>query len=94
MLLNKADAMAVPCAYGATHPLLSQAFVALGEVPGWWQKGTEYPMDYYAADGGEWNSSWHKKRPGTGGGGVAAAKAALAARAAASVASPTPWPPL
>lgn len=62
-----------------------QAFVALGETPGWWeQEGQAYPMDYYASDGGAWNSSWHKKRAGGGGGGLAAARAALAHRAAAA----------
>nr|CAD1830865.1 unnamed protein product [Ananas comosus var. bracteatus] len=27
---------------------------------------TEYPMDYYAQDGGEWNSSYMKKKPSAG----------------------------
>jgi 2-(3-amino-3-carboxypropyl)histidine synthase len=44
--------------------------VALGEVPGWWHESESpdgehgqgaYPMDYYAQDGGAWNSSYHKK---------------------------------
>ena len=37
------------------------------QVPGWWegeqaaQHGMEaYPMDYYARDGGVWNSSYHR----------------------------------
>jgi hypothetical protein len=37
------------------------------QVPGWWeglqvaQPGMEpYPMDYYAKDGGVWNSSYHR----------------------------------
>lgn len=41
-----------------------EAFVALGELPGWWQSGgRDYPMDYYSSDGGEYSSSYHKKRP-------------------------------
>lgn len=70
-------------------PLLTsfEAEIALGYIPGWWEKkvseccdrkcsfcgcgnqmsesersGGEYPMDYYAQDGGEWNSS-HVKKP-------------------------------
>lgn len=40
------------------------------QVPAWWEgqgdekeeEGLEaYPMDYYAKDGGVWNSSYHKK---------------------------------
>ena len=62
---------------GFTLPTLTpyEALVALGEVPAWWEelpgscaeKGTgdgvpaPYPMDYYAKEGGVWNSSWHKK---------------------------------
>ncbi|XP_059448270.1 uncharacterized protein LOC132179548 [Corylus avellana] len=65
-------------------PLLTpfEAEIALGFVPGWWEKsvgvtsGTgccgksesccgcgngDYPMDYYAQDGGDWNSSYVKK---------------------------------
>lgn len=64
-----------------------EAEVALGAIPGWWEKnevceedgvgcckksgpccggdendfGGDYPMDYYAQDGGEWNSSYVKK---------------------------------
>ncbi|XP_028805723.1 2-(3-amino-3-carboxypropyl)histidine synthase subunit 1-like [Neltuma alba] len=71
-----------------------EAEIALGIIPGWWEKtvvknqgfesdsgclksdsscsdcdcadakedfGGEYPMDYYAQDGGEWNSSYLKK---------------------------------
>ncbi|KAL2349415.1 hypothetical protein Fmac_003415 [Flemingia macrophylla] len=60
-----------------------EAEVALGVIPGWWEKnedgvgccknsgsccdgdendfGGDYPMDYYAQDGGEWNSSYVKK---------------------------------
>ncbi|EIE19179.1 hypothetical protein COCSUDRAFT_19880 [Coccomyxa subellipsoidea C-169] len=55
---------------GFSKPTLTpyEALVALGEVPPWWegpqaeqQKGQEaYPMDYYAKDGGVWNSSYHK----------------------------------
>ncbi|PNW79266.1 hypothetical protein CHLRE_09g408500v5 [Chlamydomonas reinhardtii] len=89
---------------GFTRPTLTpyEAMVALGAVPGWWERpqqqqqaeGAEgcssgggggcssgggggcsssgmsaeeeamapYPMDYYAKEGGEWNSSYHKKR--------------------------------
>ncbi|KAJ0231401.1 Diphthamide synthesis DPH2 family protein [Hirschfeldia incana] len=78
-------------------PLLTtfEAEIALGFIPGWWEKGGEscssssgcckgekevscacggdkkdggdevldgdYPMDYYAQEGGEWNSSYLKK---------------------------------
>lgn len=54
---------------GFQKPTLTpyEALIALGEVPGWWegepltQRGIEaYPMDYYAKDGGVWNSSYHK----------------------------------
>ncbi|XP_078445689.1 diphthamide synthesis DPH2 family protein [Wolffia australiana] len=68
-------------------PLLTtfELEIALGCVPGWWEKekrcgpcvtcgsgsGTcakdeeeeeDYPMDYYAQDGGDWNSSYAKHR--------------------------------
>lgn len=71
-------------------PLLTpfEAEVALGLIPGWWERTSaaklscndcqececdgdqrdkvevegEYPMDYYAQDGGEWNSSYVKKK--------------------------------
>lgn len=74
-------------------PLLTvfEAEIALGFIPGWWERsllvnsgcgkddsccgsangdekcckeevlGGDYPMDYYAQDGGEWNSSYAKK---------------------------------
>ena len=44
--------------------------MCLGAVPPWWESDADangvhpYPMDYYARDGGEWNSSYHKTRPG------------------------------
>ncbi len=43
-----------------------EALVCLGVVPGWWEasedpKQQPYPMDFYAKDGGEWNSSYHRK---------------------------------
>lgn len=45
-----------------------EALVALEVVAGWWEgQKTEvgaqpsYPMDYYAKDGGVWNSSYHKR---------------------------------
>lgn len=66
-------------------PLLTpfEAEIALGCIPGWWEKsvavssGTgccsknesctgcgngDYPMDYYAQDGGDWNSSYLKNK--------------------------------
>lgn len=69
-------------------PLLTpfEAEIALGAIPGWWEREKEreretsesccgcgnedkncdgdgdYPMDYYARDGGEWNSSYVKKK--------------------------------
>ena len=54
---------------GFTLPTLTpyEALVALGETPAWWEAGDDdgqaapYPMDYYAKEGGAWNSSWHKK---------------------------------
>lgn len=39
-----------------------------------------YPMDYYAKDGGPWNSSYHRKPPSRAAGGAAAAAAAARAR--------------
>ncbi|CAK0783436.1 hypothetical protein CVIRNUC_006635 [Coccomyxa viridis] len=54
---------------GFQKPTLTpyEALIALAEVPGWWEgeqvakPGTEaYPMDYYAKDGGVWNSSYHR----------------------------------
>ena len=61
-------------AYGATlqktfsrcmYAFCLQAMIALDQVPGWWQcdAGSKemYPMDYYAKDGGSWNSTWHQK---------------------------------
>ncbi len=43
-----------------------EALVCLGVVPGWWEasedpKQQPYPMDFYAKDGGVWNSSYHRK---------------------------------
>ena len=42
-----------------------QAMIALDQVPGWWLcdegKKENYPMDYYAKDGGQWNSTWQQK---------------------------------
>ena len=47
------------------HVLCMQAMIALDQVPGWWESsegGNErYPMDYYAKDGGSWNSTWQQK---------------------------------
>lgn len=70
---------------GFSKPTLTpyEAMVALGLVPGWWEDDSTiavgansggfdaYPMDYYAKDGGVWNSSYHK---GMGSGHRAAAK--------------------
>ena len=41
-----------------------QAFVALNQVKGWFEQDAEsdYPMDYYASSGGEYNSSYHKPK--------------------------------
>ncbi|KAL4858281.1 2-(3-amino-3-carboxypropyl)histidine synthase subunit 1 [Chlorella vulgaris] len=62
-----------------------EAFVALGEVPGWWDAGTAYPMDYYAADGGAWSSTYHRKKPrAPGASPLAAARAARVAAGAAA----------
>lgn len=54
-----------------------EAEIALGDLPGWWERNrarnvecfqcgnvqgnVDYPMDYYAQDGGEWNSCYSKK---------------------------------
>ncbi|KZV31502.1 diphthamide biosynthesis protein 1 [Dorcoceras hygrometricum] len=54
-----------------------EAEIALGDLPGWWERNrarnaecgqcgnvegsVDYPMDYYAQDGGDWNSSYSKK---------------------------------
>lgn len=40
-----------------------EAMVALDAAPAFWKESDEegnYPMDYYAKDGGEWSSSYHK----------------------------------
>lgn len=56
---------------GFQKPTLNpyEALVALGIVDPWWQDREAedevalqpYPMDYYAKDGGSWNSSYHKR---------------------------------
>lgn len=63
-----------------------EAFVALGAAPAWWDPGApDYPMDYYSSEGGDYNSSYHKRGPGgKGGGGGGAGVAAARARAAAA----------
>ncbi len=69
-----------------------ESFIALDQVPGWWEEGSvDYPMDYYSQEGGEYNSSYHKKKEGTDrGAGMAAAKAAMAhARARKATAATT-----
>lgn len=54
-----------------------EAEIALGDLPGWWERNrarnveccqcgntqgnVDYPMDYYAQDGGDWNSCYSKK---------------------------------
>lgn len=54
-----------------------EAYVALGETPGWWEKDEPYPMDYYSSEGGPWNSVYPKaKTIGSGSGKVAALLAA------------------
>lgn len=65
-------------------PPCPQAFVALGAAPAWWEQGTAYPMDYYAADGGEWNSTYHRKKA------AGAERVPAAARAAAALAARRP----
>ncbi|GBF93141.1 diphthamide biosynthesis [Raphidocelis subcapitata] len=86
---------------GFVKPTLTpfEALVALGEAPAWWARpagdaavtppvtpGHEpYPMDYYAAEGGEWNSSYHKAKPRAR---PAAAAAAAAAGSPAAAAAP------
>lgn len=65
-------------------PPCLQAFVALGAAPAWWEQGTAYPMDYYAADGGEWNSTYHRKKA------AGAERVPAAARAAAALAARRP----
>ena len=39
-----------------------EAFVALGQVKPFWEAEGGYPMDYYATEGGEWGSSYHRPR--------------------------------
>jgi 2-(3-amino-3-carboxypropyl)histidine synthase len=56
---------------GFSRPTLTpyEALVALRVVAPWWSKEEPdgqgeidpYPMDYYAKNGGSWNSSYHKK---------------------------------
>lgn len=79
---------------GFCKPTLTpfEALVALGLMPGWWEgeaaavassDGVEpYPMDYYAKEGGVWNSSYHKDKgqPSS----TARSKGTAAAAAAAS----------
>ena len=59
---------------GFAKPTLTpyEALAALGRVPAFWEgerpqgaSHDHYPMDYYAKDGGKWNSSWHRpaRRP-------------------------------
>lgn len=58
--------------------------MALGAVPGWWELGANYPMDYYAAEGGVWNSTYHRRKPRPEGAGQLPAALAAARRAAAT----------
>jgi hypothetical protein len=67
-----------------------QAYVALGEVPGWWEGagGGDYPMDYYAAEGGQYNGTYHRRKaraPGAPAPAAIAAAARAAKQATASV---------
>jgi len=64
-----------------------EAFIALYQIPGWWEEGSQnYPMDYYAQEGGEYNSSYHKKKVGQERGVGMAAMAQGRARKAAAAA--------
>ena len=53
---------------GFNRPTLTpyEALVALRVIQPWWSEEREgggidtYPMDYYAKNGGAWNSSYHK----------------------------------
>jgi hypothetical protein len=53
-----------------------EAYVALGETPGWWEAEEEgasgtratYPTDYYSSDGGPWSSTYHRPKPRSVGG--------------------------
>ncbi|KAL4430651.1 hypothetical protein ABPG75_005907 [Micractinium tetrahymenae] len=75
---------------GFAKPTLNpyEAFVALGEVPGWWEESASYPMDYYASDGGAWGSTYHRRKPRPAGAPTPAERAAAArARAAGQRAS-------
>jgi len=40
-----------------------EAEVALGAIPGWWDKGEAYPMRYYEAGSGPYNSSYQRRAP-------------------------------
>lgn len=43
-----------------------EAFIALGELPGWWVEGEQdYRMDYYDSQGGAYNSTYHRKKTAT-----------------------------
>ncbi len=50
-----------------------EAWIALDKVPGFWERegcdggATDpYPMDYYDREGGEWNSTYHRKAAASG----------------------------
>ena len=70
-------------------PLLNpyEAMVALGAAAPWWEDGGgpkgngTYPMDYYDKDGGEWGSTYVKRRGKKGGGPLARGRALLAGKA-------------
>eukprot|EP00210_Caulerpa_lentillifera_P006187 g5911.t1 len=52
---------------GFDKPVLTpyEAMVAMNSAPGFWMDENEegdYPMDYYAKDGGPWSSSYHKTK--------------------------------
>ena len=81
--------LCVGIAHSSVFALLLQAFVALGEVPGWWEDGAaDYPMDYYSSTGGSYNSTYHRPKPRAAGGPSAAAIAAAArARAGGAAAA-------
>lgn len=76
---------------GFAQPTLNpyEAFVALGEVPGWWEGDDDgeggaapYPMDYYSSTGGAWAGTYHRPKPkGSGAAALARLRASRAGKA-------------
>ncbi|KAL6780979.1 hypothetical protein ACKKBG_A09270 [Auxenochlorella protothecoides x Auxenochlorella symbiontica] len=76
---------------GFAQPTLNpyEAFVALGEVPGWWEGDGDgeggaapYPMDYYSSTGGAWAGTYHRPKPkGSGAAALARLRASRAGKA-------------